>query len=176
MSEERDPIHVHTYRDADAAFTMAKALWKGSSPDNEVLQSTFATLLIHMQHTRKGGVGPAPSAGRAVPGQAPGRPAPAPAPATTQAAAHVAVPACPICGGEMWDNRDNKKNPKAPDFKCKDKTCKDEKGFAPGLWVEKPKGGGRRAAPAAAPQPVPTAAGDFRGFPKALEDDDELPF
>jgi hypothetical protein len=23
----------------------------------------------------------------------------------------------------MWDNRDGKKNPKAPDFKCKDKNC-----------------------------------------------------
>lgn len=33
------------------------------------------------------------------------------------------APACPVCGGEMWDNRDRKTNPKAPDFKCKDKTC-----------------------------------------------------
>lgn len=30
---------------------------------------------------------------------------------------------CPICSSEMWDNRETKKNPKAPDFKCKDKTC-----------------------------------------------------
>ncbi len=30
---------------------------------------------------------------------------------------------CPECGGAMWDNRDRKTNPKAPDFKCKDKTC-----------------------------------------------------
>lgn len=30
---------------------------------------------------------------------------------------------CPECGGQMWDNRDKKTNPKAPDFKCKDKTC-----------------------------------------------------
>lgn len=28
---------------------------------------------------------------------------------------------CPKCGGEMWDNRANKKNPKQPDFKCKDR-------------------------------------------------------
>ena len=32
-------------------------------------------------------------------------------------------PACPVCGGEMWDNRENKKNPKAPDFKCRDRSC-----------------------------------------------------
>ena len=48
MSEGRDPVHVQTYHDADAAFTMAKALWKGGSPDNEVLQATFATLLINI--------------------------------------------------------------------------------------------------------------------------------
>ena len=33
------------------------------------------------------------------------------------------APACPKCGGEMWDNRANKKNPKAPDFKCKAAGC-----------------------------------------------------
>jgi hypothetical protein len=38
-------------------------------------------------------------------------------------AASGASPACPKCGGPMWDNRDGKKNPKAPDFKCKDKNC-----------------------------------------------------
>jgi hypothetical protein len=31
--------------------------------------------------------------------------------------------ACPKCGGKMWDNRVGKKNPKAPDFKCRDKSC-----------------------------------------------------
>ena len=30
---------------------------------------------------------------------------------------------CPICQGEMWDNRGKKLNPKSPDFKCKDKNC-----------------------------------------------------
>jgi hypothetical protein len=32
-------------------------------------------------------------------------------------------PICPKCKGQLWDNRTNKKNPKAPDFKCKDKSC-----------------------------------------------------
>lgn len=32
-------------------------------------------------------------------------------------------PACPTCGGRMWDNRASKRNPKAPDFKCRDRTC-----------------------------------------------------
>src|SRR4051812_27275088 len=33
------------------------------------------------------------------------------------------TPPCPKCGGDMWDNRESKRNPKAPDFKCKDKGC-----------------------------------------------------
>ena len=31
---------------------------------------------------------------------------------------------CPKCKGEMWDNRQGKQNPKAPDYKCKNKDCK----------------------------------------------------
>ena len=31
--------------------------------------------------------------------------------------------ACPTCGGDMWDNREGKRNPKAPDYKCCDKNC-----------------------------------------------------
>lgn len=30
---------------------------------------------------------------------------------------------CPKCSGPMWDNRVGKKNPKSPDYKCKDKSC-----------------------------------------------------
>lgn len=36
-------------------------------------------------------------------------------------------PVCPVCAGDMWDNRAKKAsgavNPKAPDFGCKDKGC-----------------------------------------------------
>lgn len=32
-------------------------------------------------------------------------------------------PACPACGGRMWDNRATKQNPKAPDFKCRRRDC-----------------------------------------------------
>jgi hypothetical protein len=41
-------------------------------------------------------------------------------PATEDAAP---PPKCPKCGGDMWDNRVGKRNPKAPDFKCKDREC-----------------------------------------------------
>lgn len=30
---------------------------------------------------------------------------------------------CPKCGGKMWDNRLTKRNPKAPDYKCRDRNC-----------------------------------------------------
>ena len=33
------------------------------------------------------------------------------------------TPTCPKCGGRMWDNRLSKRNPKAPDFKCRDRSC-----------------------------------------------------
>ena len=32
-------------------------------------------------------------------------------------------PSCPKCGGRVWDNRLTKRNPKAPDFKCRDRSC-----------------------------------------------------
>ena len=39
---------------------------------------------------------------------------------------------CEKCGGVgFWDNRADKKNPKAPDFKCKNKACGD------GIWLKK---------------------------------------
>lgn len=56
-------------------------------------------------------------------------------------------PRCPTCGGECWDNRFNKKNPKAPDWKCKDREC----GGA--IWP--PRGGGRRPEPVFTPAPPP---------------------
>lgn len=41
---------------------------------------------------------------------------------------------CPVCGGEMWDNREKKKNPKAPDYKCKNVECAAAGGV---IWPEK---------------------------------------
>jgi len=46
-------------------------------------------------------------------------------------------PRCPTCNGEMWDNRASKTNPRAPDFKCKDRSC--DGVFWPGQWPPKPK-------------------------------------
>ena len=40
-----------------------------------------------------------------------------------EAAPENEVPACPKCSGDMWDNRESKRNPKAPDFKCRNRDC-----------------------------------------------------
>jgi hypothetical protein len=32
-------------------------------------------------------------------------------------------PSCPKCGGRMWDNRMSKRNPKAPDYRCRTRSC-----------------------------------------------------
>jgi len=69
--------------------------------------------------------------------------------ATSDAA--VDAPACPKCGGAMWDNRVGKKNPKAPDFKCKKSDCDGV------IWPAKQPA----AAPAANPQAVSGTAVPF---------------
>ncbi len=57
-------------------------------------------------------------------------------------------PPCPKCKGAMWDNRVGKKNPKSPDFKCRDKACDGV------IWP--PRSSSSRPEPAAAPAPYAT--------------------
>ncbi|MBV9880584.1 MAG: single-stranded DNA-binding protein [Gemmatirosa sp.] len=99
--------------------------------------------------------------------------APAMAAATAAVAAGEA-PNCPSCGGAMWDNRASKRNPKAPDFKCRDKGCDGV------IWP--PRDGSASAAPA---RPAATAtapaggakdAGGFDDFSDGYDDDSDLPF
>lgn len=67
------------------------------------------------------------------------------------------LPVCPKCGGRVWDNRIGKRNPKAPDFKCRDRSCGGV------IWPPKEK------------QREPdTIAVD--GKPEYAEEDDEIPF
>jgi hypothetical protein len=62
---------------------------------------------------------------------------------------------CPKCQGPVWDERPNKKNPKGPDFKCKDQNCKDDKGYKTGIW-ERDLAKAQTPAPAAnVKQPLP---------------------
>jgi hypothetical protein len=93
------------------------------------------------------------------------------------------LPNCPICGGAMWDDRLTKRNPKAPDFKCRNKPK--ERG-GPGcegvIWPP------RNGAPSPYPSPTPRAASKGYGAPPRddtpppdepphFDDDiDDLPF
>ena len=101
-------------------------------------------------------------------------------------------PACPVCGGKMWDDRLSKRNPKAPDFKCRNRPrVQGGPGCEGVIWP--PRDGSAKSAartggsgpsaraaapPASAPQPP---AGPEREFsddevPDFGGEDDDLPF
>lgn len=56
------------------------------------------------------------------------------------------VTKCTACGGEVWDNRQNKKNSKQPDWRCKNKDCKDGQYTTAG-WDPKSEPGGSYTPP-----------------------------
>ena len=89
--------------------------------------------------------------------------------AAALARADAEVPSCPKCGGRMWDNRLTKRNPKAPDFKCRDRACDGV------VWP--PKGASRQSAePKSDAQPlVPEYGEDLAGASHGAVADD-LPF
>jgi hypothetical protein len=112
--------------------------------------------------------------------------------ATDADAATGETPDCPKCGGRMWDNRLTKRNPKAPDYKCRDRSCDGV------VWPARAAGGaadGTRpkadAEQSAAPAPArrtgsrtrePAPAGraesalDSSPLGGGPADDDDLPF
>jgi hypothetical protein len=59
------------------------------------------------------------------------------------------MPACPKCGGRVWDNRLSKRNPKAPDYKCRDRACDGV------IWPSRPSASGTRPTSDAPPVDVP---------------------
>jgi hypothetical protein len=66
-------------------------------------------------------------------------------------------PSCPKCGGRLWDNRLSKRNPKAPDWKCRSRSCDGV------IWPPKSKA-----------QLADEAAQSASDFPP--DDERELPF
>ena len=54
------------------------------------------------------------------------------------------IVSCPKCGGRMWDNRLTKRNPKAPDYKCQNRSCDGA------IWPPKPLGDVKEEKKAAA--------------------------
>jgi hypothetical protein len=110
-------------------------------------------------------------------------------------------PACPVCGGKMWDDRASKRNPRAPDFKCRNKPKAQGMPGCPGvIWP--PREGERRPAAGSAtssrsasprasaprqpsdtpsrrmppPAAPPTAAREFSDDEVPDFHDDDLPF
>jgi hypothetical protein len=65
---------------------------------------------------------------------------------------------CPKCGGDTWDNRATKKNPKAPDYRCRDKSCDGV------VWPPKPNGAARPAAAPARPARQELSIGHVPGL------------
>jgi hypothetical protein len=93
------------------------------------------------------------------------------APAQSRPALALDEEQCPKCGGRMWDNRLTKRNPRAPDFKCRDRSCDGV------IWPSKP-GEHKPAEVASAGSNKPTVPGadwpPLNGAPLAAAT--ELPF
>lgn len=68
-------------------------------------------------------------------------------------------PTCPKCGGGCWDNRENKRNPKQPDYKCKDQDCNHA------IWITPPGKGGFKPKPATLAEKYPKAAAALAATP-----------
>jgi hypothetical protein len=66
-----------------------------------------------------------------------------------ESASAAEAPSCPKCQGPMWDNREGKRNPKAPDFKCKNKECDGV------IWPPRTAAAGAPAAAGASAAPQP---------------------
>ena len=49
--------------------------------------------------------------------------APAASPVPSSMLTDMEIVSCPKCGGRMWDNRLTKRNPRAPDYKCQNRSC-----------------------------------------------------
>ena len=85
-----------------------------------------------------------------------GAPVPGSMPAETESVS------CPKCGGRMWDNRLTKRNPRAPDYKCQNRSCDGV------IWPAKPAA---NAADAAKDQHKPTTSDSV-----LVGSEEELPF
>jgi hypothetical protein len=94
-------------------------------------------------------------------------PAPVEVPVEAVVLESAGTPICPKCGGRMWDNRLSKRNPKAPDFKCRDRSCDGV------IWPTRP--GATASAPSAKSSEGAASADAFDASPLGMSLDD-IPF
>lgn len=125
-----------TKAEYEQALAIATQIWTINHP-TEALNAVAATLLIHFdkmrENHRRAAERQADRDQRAANRQASSQGKPASGPSE--------APACEQCGGEMYDNRQDKKTPRSPDYRCKDQDC----GHA--VWLTPPprrKGGNRQ--------------------------------
>jgi hypothetical protein len=79
--------------------------------------------------------------------------------APTSMLTNLEAVSCPKCGGRMWDNRLTKRNPKAPDYKCQNRSCDGV------IWPAKGPGGS-----------VPAESYAMAGAGTLTTPADEMPF
>ena len=116
---------AQAFKRACSAFGLGRYLysvpqvWAEYEPQRRQFTPAAVQALREMLRTGKY----EPPAGHNGNGNGNGHTTAAPAGDAATATTPTGSPVCPKCGGPMWDNREGKKNPKAPDYKCKDKGC-----------------------------------------------------
>ncbi|HEY8165663.1 MAG TPA: Rad52/Rad22 family DNA repair protein [Gemmatimonadaceae bacterium] len=97
-------------------------------------------------------------------------PAEARADASERPALALEEESCPKCGGRMWDNRLTKRNPRAPDFKCRNRSCDGV------IWPSKP--GAEQSPKEAEEEKAKDPAIEWPPLPSAalVPDEADLPF
>jgi hypothetical protein len=160
---EEDPDRVLWLKAQDEygkALVKSRAICPQGAPDS-LLHVCARGLLEHFQALRE--LKLAMTRQKARRGAQPPRQGPTPA---------IPVPLCPQCEGPVYDNRQDKTSPGAPDFRCKRKQCVDAMGKQYAGWLDSKKPGGVRWA-----KPYrPGEGGDDSNFPEGYDDEDELPF
>lgn len=177
-------VSQHPGRLEDGTVTVTTALMHASGqhiisvaaamPKDGSAQAAGSVVTYLRRYALAAAVGVAP--GDDDDGHAAGTPAPMPrpqsapqqAPAPRPQAAPSSTPpgidpVCPTCSGKMWDNRPKKAagemNPKAPDFKCRDKACQGV------IWKHSTQPAGPVPSTREPLLDVPPPAEDDRGFP-----------
>ena len=119
---DTDELWVRVLDDYRKAYTVVERVWPKDTPPEVRVEAT-ATALNHYRETRRA--------------MLPHNQPQATAPSENGHAADPAPDGCPQCGGEMYDNRGDKKHARSPDFKCKDPEC------GKAIWLTPPPKGAK---------------------------------